>query len=380
LVAVTVAVAALLGFAIFAVFSTPSLAADEALFQRVQNDDLPGVEAAIAEGQDVNARDGMGRTPLFFVSENPRIVEVLLAASADVNAADGEGYTPLHLAASWPKKLWIAEMLIDAGANVNAQTQYGMTPLIIASFAANLAPDGNVHRLVEMLLRAGANVNAKSEDGTSALHWWSGQGKPGIIRLLLDAGADVNPPDSTLSPLMWAVTAPNNVRSIEMLIEGGADVNAKAGIVEGMTVLSLAALLGKAEDVSVFLKAGAKLESMPGGLTPLHLAAGIIAMEREGVSGSFEERAKQATSSIVLSGQEFRPDFLGAAKLLVEACADLDAKSDKLLSGKSLRNVFTFWTGLRLEDVDYSQFEDKTPLEFARIVGSEEVAKYLSEI
>ena len=113
----------------------------------------------------------------------------------------------------------------------------------------------------------------------------------------------------------------------------------------------------------------------PGGLTPLHLATGLIAMERQGITGSFEERAKQVMSSFALRGQEFRPDFLGVAKLLVENGADPDAKS-----GKSLKDDFTSSTGIWTENADYRQFEDKTPLEFARIVGNEEVAKYLSEV
>jgi ankyrin repeat protein len=402
--------AAFLGVAIFVVFAiaVPSAAGDETFFQMVRSDDVAGVEAAIAEGQDVNARDRIGRTALFLISGDVRtaevliragadvnardsskqtplhvyssparsranVVEALLAASADVNAADGGGYTPLHLAVTIlmrnPKeKLRITQMLLDAGANVNARLQDGMTPLMQASLAAALAPDDDVQHLVEMLLKAGADVKTKDAGGMSALHCWSSHEKPGVIRLLLEAGADVDSP-GIMSPLMWAICAPDNLQVTEMLLEAGADVNA---VSEGMTALSLAAALGKAKDVAVLLKAGAALRDAPGGLTPLHLATGFIAMERQGVTGSFEERAKQVMSSFALRGQEFRPDFLGAAKLLVEAGAAPDAKS-----GKSLKDAFTFSTGIT--DVDYKQFADKTPLEFARIVGNEEVVKYLSE-
>jgi ankyrin repeat protein len=399
------------GTTIFAVIlGTPALSStnDEAFFKMVRNDDLEGVNAAIAEGQDVNAKEWTtGKTALFFVSGDARIaealiraganvnardsanqtplhfhtssranvVEILVAASADVNAADNAGVTPLYpatimLRRNPEEKLRIVQILLAAGADVNAYPKGEPSLLMRASLGAALAQDNDVHRLVEMLLKAGADVNAKEVGGMSALHWWSSERKPGVIRLLLDAGADVN--SGNMPSLAWAVFAPDNVQILEMLIEAGADVNA---VFEGATALSLAAALGNAENVSVLLKAGARLESAPDRLTPLHLATGIIAMERKGVTGSFKERAKQTTSFFLMQGQEFSPDFLGVAKLLVEAGADIDSKTK---SGDLLKILFGF--SIEADDVDYRQFENKTPLEFAQLVGNEEVADYLFKI
>jgi hypothetical protein len=76
-----------------------------------------------------------------------------------------------------------------------------------------------------------------------------------------------------------------------------------------------------------------------------------------------------------MQGQEFYPDFLGVAKLLVEAGANIDSKTK---SGDLLKNFFGF--SIEADDVDYGQFENKTPLELAQLVGNEEVADYLFKV
>ena len=55
----------------------------------------------------------------------------LLAEGADVNAKDGFGMTPLHWAARWGYKA-VAELLLDKGADVNAVTNSGKTALQLA--------------------------------------------------------------------------------------------------------------------------------------------------------------------------------------------------------------------------------------------------------
>jgi ankyrin repeat protein len=59
---------------------------------------------------------------------NIEAVKQHIADGADVNAKDGGGWTPLHHAAVFGRKE-ITELLIDKGVDVNAKANNGKTPL-----------------------------------------------------------------------------------------------------------------------------------------------------------------------------------------------------------------------------------------------------------
>ena len=96
------------------------------------------VEQHIANGADVNAKDGDRLTPLHFAASggHKEIVELLIAKGADVNLKNEAGWTPLHEAA-WSSKrcvsksefcllyLGTTEVLIKAEADLNAKTVSG---------------------------------------------------------------------------------------------------------------------------------------------------------------------------------------------------------------------------------------------------------------
>ena len=85
-----------------------------------------------------------------------------LDAGDDVNAKDNIGKTPLHQAAS-DGDMQIAELLIDNGANVNAKDdQFGGTPLHGAAMEGH-------RETAELLIAKGAYVNAKSKVGVTPL-------------------------------------------------------------------------------------------------------------------------------------------------------------------------------------------------------------------
>lgn len=79
---------------------------------------------------NVDVRDDVGCTPLYYAATNGRIEEVriLLAAKADVNARTVRGYSVLSGAASYGRKD-IVRLLIDSGANVNSADFDGGTPV-----------------------------------------------------------------------------------------------------------------------------------------------------------------------------------------------------------------------------------------------------------
>ena len=84
----------------------------------------------IANGADINAKDNIGRTPLYWAAEGntTEIAALLLKNGANVNVKDTEGITPLHLSAS-TNTIEIAALLLENGVKVNSKNNYDETPL-----------------------------------------------------------------------------------------------------------------------------------------------------------------------------------------------------------------------------------------------------------
>jgi ankyrin repeat protein len=249
--------------------------------------DLAGVQAELGKGVDVNAKDGFGRTPLYFAADRGRkqVAELLITEGADVNVNARNGFTPLHRAAYQGHKE-IAELLIDNGADVNAKRNNGSTPLhkaaengqkeiaelLIAEGAdmnantdngetpldiaikykrtetadllrkhggnkgeelrALLVAAGNGHlEVVKQSIADGIDVNTKDNNGTTPLHNAARRGHKEIAELLIANGADVNATDKqdAETPLHWAAYAGEN-HIVELLIKSGAGLNPKRNI------------------------------------------------------------------------------------------------------------------------------------------------------
>jgi len=94
-------------------------------------------EFLIDRGANVNASNGWGRTPLFFINRSEELLKFLLENGADIDARDLTGSTVLHYASLYqipgfggptrPSRL--AVELLKVGANVNVRDDNGETPL-----------------------------------------------------------------------------------------------------------------------------------------------------------------------------------------------------------------------------------------------------------
>ena len=177
--------------------------------------DGEGVRLALQAGEDVNAVDEDGDTPLLFatkIQQGSGLIQLLLKGGADPNVSDREGRSPLEWASIGGEKGAVdsVRVLLDAGAHVDHQNTHGQTALEHACFGSDFARDvaptllqipatvksvEDRADIVRLLIAKGANVNLAADDGSTPLHWAASWGDVDITKQLLAAGADPNARD-----------------------------------------------------------------------------------------------------------------------------------------------------------------------------------------
>lgn len=186
--------------------------------------DYSAMEALLAAGADIMARDRYSRTALHLaVGEDPRLIPFLVKHGAEIEAKDTEGRTPLALAVKFPNMGFkCVQPLLDAGAEVMPRDRHHRTPL---------------HDVEKM--------------------------NPAMVRVLLAAGAEVDArSDGDYTPLQIAVMNDALPDGMKALLEAGADVNARIGKHEQYTILSVAAKKGQVENCRLFLEHGAEVNAV----------------------------------------------------------------------------------------------------------------------
>src|SRR5208282_2785565 len=113
--------------------SVPVAGPAEDLFAAATRGDASAVQALLAKGADVNAKDSIGATVLMLASFHGHfdVVQVLLAKGAEVNAKMSNGVTALG-DASFNGHYEVVQALLDKGTEVNAKTSNGGTALMSA--------------------------------------------------------------------------------------------------------------------------------------------------------------------------------------------------------------------------------------------------------
>lgn len=174
------------------------------LHQATAQGDVQAVQALLAQGANIEARDGRGATPLLVATHHNHgaVAKVLIEAGADVNAKDSIQDSP-YLYAGARGHDEILKMSLAHGADLKSLNRFGGTALIPA------AERGHVET-VRTLITAGVDVNHINQ-----LHWTAlmeaivlgdgGARHVQIVRDLVDAKADVHIPDAqAITPLQHA--------------------------------------------------------------------------------------------------------------------------------------------------------------------------------
>jgi ankyrin repeat protein len=149
------------------------------LFRATSDGDLKSVSSLLAEGANVNAREGECETPLMYAAANGRtkMVLFLLERGAAINAISDNGETALVRARGYTETV---RALLEKGADIELGA-----PLISASYSGQLDT-------VRVLLEKGANPNAELLYGDTALTAVAIQSASmEIAKELIAAGADV---------------------------------------------------------------------------------------------------------------------------------------------------------------------------------------------
>jgi TolB-like protein/ankyrin repeat protein/class 3 adenylate cyclase len=200
------------------------------------------------------------------------VIEARKIVSLDSNNADG--YATLANALALSGKADESTKLVEKAVRRNPR-----------SSLLHAAVQKNDVETIRRLMADGFNVNAKDYFGSTSLHIASYTGNAEIVALLIDSGADIEArargyPDNRFlfaTPLMVA-SQRGHLSVAELLISAGADANTKNTTVEGgstRTAIHWAAFDGYTDIAKLLIANGADIEAVccSGLWTPLSIAS-----------------------------------------------------------------------------------------------------------
>ena len=393
---------------------------EEGLWHAARTGDLRAMKRYIAEGADVNAPDDdLEMTPLAWsvTHGQTEATRLLIENGADVNMKDDDGSTPLHGAAVFGRAD-VAKLLVENGANLQVRNDDGGTPAdaLHLDWGTTAFIGGMIGVEVKdeiAVMQTGRNEIAKlfgvkefdSKDIASA-HDLSGAvfiGNLAAVKQALTDGADPNAEDPQSGSTMLSIAAlMGHTEIVTVLLEHGADVNAKSR--DGGTALHAAAFLGRAEATKLLLEKGADTTlrnnmgstAIDGAKLDWEFTKVIISMIQIEVDEA-EVKAGRTKVIELLSEQPNKPSEshnlwkaaaagdLSAIKDALDDSADLNAQDPQFgitplawaaLMGHTKAAALLLENGV---DINVRNRDGATPLHSAAFLGRIETVKLLLE-
>lgn len=321
------------------------------------------VKLLIAEGAEIDAESGDGRTALYYALDwlyspdtaHLKIAHALLKAGAQLKAMRG-AEKAFFIKGIERKNLELTKLLLTHGLDPNDFKGYYLSDYPIGA-ACSIMPEEYALEFVHLLVSHGADVNINIGQGVYKcdipLHCAIGDRKAEVAKLLIESGADVNVSSEYYSykkplhlaalegmyqivqsllahgakvnacdghrntPLFYAADS-NHADIVRILLTNGADPNAGQP-------LTLASRNGYLDIAEILINAGADVNAgKDSGNYPLLEAAinGNEAMIRLLIDAGANAANTRYSTLSVIKGE----NTVSIAKLLIKAGAELEAQ------------------------------------------------------
>jgi ankyrin repeat protein len=207
------------------------------------------VRLLLDHGADIEARDGVQRTPLILSVESfdLEVAKTLVECGADINAQAMRGYTALLWAARNGFKD-LVNFLIDKRASIDDDK---------LDMAFQFAVLNGLFRLYEYVQEKGFNIAEVKERDPGLIFPVCAGGSVEIVRLLVEQGFNLDQTESDgWTPLHYAASQ-GRVEVMKYLIDNGVNLNARNA--KGESAYNLAQMRDYSEAADYLKSAGADI-------------------------------------------------------------------------------------------------------------------------
>jgi len=250
------------------------------LFEAVKGGCVAQIEALLAAGASVEARDRFANTALVLAAAagQDEAIALLLDAGARIDHRNLAGSSAL-LRAAMDNRRRTAVLLLERGADANLANGKQLTALHAAAYNGN-------DKLVAALLAHGAEADAVDTTGKSPAIYAAARGYAEVVERLLAAGIDPKRRyGNDLTLLMWAAGHSNDtprqdgLATLRLVVAAGAEIDAVDN--RGWSALMIAAERGHGEAADLLLASGADPNiADPGGRSAADLTSDTALRDR----------------------------------------------------------------------------------------------------